>query len=627
MKYLIFFFLVCANQLLIAQTDRYLFPIQPGQTASLAGTLGELRSNHFHSGIDIRTNNQVGYAVVATQSGYVSRAAMSAGGYGNVLYVRHPDGNTSVYAHLDSFSGAVGKYVLQEQYRRKTFDIDLYFRQNQFPVNKGDTIALSGNTGSSSGPHLHFDIRDKNNLALDPLSFKFPEVVDNASPYTEKLALKTLNTQSRINDRFGRTEFYVQRNGNDFFLPYPILAYGDIGIELLAKDKLAIGSPYFGGVNFVEVYENDQLIFKQAIEKLDLAEGRAINTLLNFRTLRGNNNKFYKLYVDDGNSLPFYPLATNKGIVKVKSGEEKSIKIIYKDIFSNAATLNFKLKGTQPDQQILLDNSVKGNFKYEIQDNTLSLVINEALAKDVKAIAFTKGMVDTITLAYGGKYSSTYLIDLTKKLPDSIYLGNEKVITHFKAMVPSSNAYTYYGDYAEIFFPKGSLYDTLFLKVREGILGDSTKFIEVGDPQVPLHRFISISWKNDMSKRWTKNWGVYRRTGNELSYAGGSVSNDRIKFNIRDFGVYQLAQDTIPPSIKPIVVNSSNVVFKIKDDLSGIERYEANINGKWLLMHLDGKSGTIKSERLNKEELLKGDLVIVVSDRAGNVSTYKQLIP
>lgn len=627
MRYLIFFFLVCAHQFVIAQTDRYVFPIQPGQTASLAGTLGELRSNHFHTGIDIRTNNQIGYAVVATQSGYISRAAMSAGGYGNVLYVRHPDGNTSVYAHLDSFSGAVGKYVLQEQYRRKTFDIDLYFRQNQFQIKKGDTIALSGNTGSSSGPHLHFDIRDKNNLALDPLSFNFPEVVDNAAPYTEKLALKTLNTQSRINDRFGRTEFYVQRNGNDFFLPYPILAYGDIGIELLAKDKLATGSPYFGGVNFVEVYENEKLVFKQAIEKLDLTEGRAINALMSFRTLRGNNNKFYKLYVDDGNTLPFYPVAANKGIIKIKSGEEKSIKIIYKDIFSNSATLNFKLKGTQPDQQILLDNTVKGNFKSEVQDNTLSLSINEALTKDVKAVAFSKGAVDTISLAYGGKFSSTYLIDLTKKLPDSIHLANEKLITHFKAMVPSTTAYTYYGDYAEIFFPKGSLYDTLFLKAKEGRLQDSTRFIEVGDPLVPLHRFISIAWKHDMSKSWTKTWAVYRRAGSELSYVGGSVSNERIKFNIREFGVYQLAQDTIPPSIRPIVVNNANVSFKIKDDLSGIERYEANINGKWLLLHFDGKSGTIKSERLNKEELLKGDLVIVVSDRAGNIATYKQLIP
>lgn len=266
-------------------------------------------------------------------------------------------------------------------------------------------------------------------------------------------------------------------------------------------------------------------------------------------------------------------------------------------------------------------------MKSEVQDNTLSLSINEALTKDVKAVAFSKGAVDTISLAYGGKFSSTYLIDLTKKLPDSIHLANEKLITHFKAMVPSTTAYTYYGDYAEIFFPKGSLYDTLFLKAKEGRLQDSTRFIEVGDPLVPLHRFISIAWKHDMSKSWTKTWAVYRRAGSELSYVGGSVSNERIKFNIREFGVYQLAQDTIPPSIRPIVVNNANVSFKIKDDLSGIERYEANINGKWLLMHFDGKSGTIKSERLNKEELLKGDLVIVVSDRAGNIATYKQLIP
>ncbi|MCZ8217525.1 MAG: hypothetical protein O9262_14875, partial [Cyclobacteriaceae bacterium] len=351
---------------------------------------------------------------------------------------------------------------------------------------------------------------------------------------------------------------------------------------------------FFGGVNFVEVYVNEQLVFKQAIEKLDLTEGRAINALMNFRALRGSNNKFYKLYIDDGNTLAFYPLAVNRGMINIKGGEEKSIKVIYKDIFANTSTLNFKLKGSEPDKQILLDNSVKGNFKSEIQDNTLSLSINEPLAKDIKAIAFSKNTVDTIDLAYGGKFSSTYLIDLTKKLPDSIHLANEKLITHFKALVPSTSVYTYYDDNAEIFFPKGSLYDTLFLKVRNGRLIDSTRFIEIGDPLVPLHRFISVAWKHDMTKTWTKNWGVYRRTGNQLSYVGGSVVNDRIKFNTRDFGIYQLAKDSIPPSIKPIIVNNARVSFRIKDDLSGIDRYEANINGKWLLMHLDGKSGTIK---------------------------------
>ena len=147
-------------------TEGYLFPINPGQANYLAGTMGELRASHFHGGIDIRTGNRIGLPVLATQSGYVSRAQASAFGYGTVLYVTHADGKVSVYGHLDKITGKLGAFVKKEQYRRKTFEISLAFAPNEFPVNRGDTIALSGNTGSSQGPHLHFEIREGNREKL-----------------------------------------------------------------------------------------------------------------------------------------------------------------------------------------------------------------------------------------------------------------------------------------------------------------------------------------------------------------------------------------------------------------------------------------------------------------------------
>jgi murein DD-endopeptidase MepM/ murein hydrolase activator NlpD len=230
--------------------EKYLYPINPGLPGSLAGTMGELRSTHFHSGIDIRTDNIIGLPVLASKSGFISRVTVSPSGYGNVMYITHPDGNTTLYAHLDRFSGPVADYILQEQYRRKTATVDLYFRDNQFAVKRGDTVALSGNSGSSSGPHLHFDIRDPNNYALDPLLVEsFSEITDNLPPAVEKIALKTLDINSRINDKFGRFEFYAQRVGNNFILPVPILASGNIGVEILAKDKLAAKSKFYGGVN------------------------------------------------------------------------------------------------------------------------------------------------------------------------------------------------------------------------------------------------------------------------------------------------------------------------------------------------------------------------------------------
>jgi len=152
-----------------ADGERYLYPIYPGQPGSLAGTMGELRTTHFHSGIDIRTDNRIGLPVRASKSGYISRIAVTASGYGNVIYITHPDGYTTLYAHLDKFLGAVAEHVRKEQYAKKTGEIDLSFTEDQFRVKQGDTIALSGNSGGSTGPHLHFDIRDPQNFAVDPL--------------------------------------------------------------------------------------------------------------------------------------------------------------------------------------------------------------------------------------------------------------------------------------------------------------------------------------------------------------------------------------------------------------------------------------------------------------------------
>ncbi|HEY9047861.1 MAG TPA: M23 family metallopeptidase, partial [Ohtaekwangia sp.] len=259
--------------------EKYLYPINPGQPGSLAGTMGELRSTHFHSGIDIRTNNMIGFAVLASKSGYISRASMGGNGYGNVLYITHPDGNTTLYAHLDQFKGAVAPFVLQEQYKLKSGEIDLFFPKDQFKVKQGDTIALSGNSGGSTGPHLHFDIRDSNNYALDPLKIgAFKEIVDNIPPSPEKIALITLDADSRINDRFGRYEFYSNKVGNNYVITSPILASGQIGIEILAKDKMAYKSPFYGGVNFLEVWVDSALVFRQLIDRLNVAETRTIYT-------------------------------------------------------------------------------------------------------------------------------------------------------------------------------------------------------------------------------------------------------------------------------------------------------------------------------------------------------------
>ena len=188
---------------------------------------------------------------------------------------------------------------------------------------------------------MHFDIRDKNNFALNPLLVEsFPEITDDLPPAVEKIALRTLDINSRINDRFGRFEFYAKRVGNNFVFDVPILATGTIGVEILAKDKLAPNSRFYGGVNYIQVRVDSQLIFNQSIDKLNVAKGRHILTVMDFKTLRSSGTRFYKLFLDDGNGLNFYDKSPGDGKIKVDSGDDKDVEVTMKDSYGNASKLS-----------------------------------------------------------------------------------------------------------------------------------------------------------------------------------------------------------------------------------------------------------------------------------------------
>jgi len=602
--------------------EKYLFPIRPGVQGSLAGTMGELRSTHFHSGIDIRTNNEIGWPVLASKSGYISRAGVSGSGYGNVLYVSHPDGTTTLYGHLDRFNGLVGDYILKERYRRKTSDIELFFRNGQFNVQQGDTIAFAGNTGSSGGPHLHFDIR-RNNTALDPLKFEFNEIRDNTSPIIQKIALVTLDATSRINDQFGRFEFYVARVGNTYSLPTPILASGNIGIELLGYDRLE-NVHYRCGINFIDMFLDDQKIFSQQIEEVNLSDTRGIYSLMDFKALRNHGNRFYKLYVDDGNNLGFYKTSPGTGKIQVNPNQPSTAKIVARDIFGNASEVTLKLKPSTPIKEVRYLEPAKKPVAYDIQENTLTIIVQPCSGK--KTILYSRGTAKEIEPDYYNASKAIYLFDLRKAIPDSINICDQTLKPNIKVSIPSGIEYKFFSDPFDIQFPKNALFDTLYLSTNHQITFDSTEIFSIGNPLVPLNRSIAVSLKPTLIYSTNKNVSVYRVIGKGLSYHGGKWVNGQMQFSTRELGNFTIMADTIPPAISVIYCNNQSARFRIRDNLSGIDSFEATINGKWLLMNYDAKSATIMSERLNKNETLRGDFELTVTDNAGNKKTYKQKI-
>lgn len=602
--------------------NNYLFPIRPGTTSIITGTMGELRNTHFHAGLDIDTPG-VGYPVLSVQDGYISRATCTTGGYGNVLFITHPDGNTTVYAHLDEFKGSVGDYVRRERYTRKVSEIDLMFNPNQFPVSRGELIALSGNTGGSGGPHLHFEVRNNNNEAINPLVYQFTEVKDHVAPLAFKIALKTMDSKSRINDQFGRFEFSVVRHGNNYSLPYPILASGHIGVEVLAHDKME-NTRFRYGINYIDMKVNDQVMFTQTIDKIDLSESRRILTLMDYKVLELKGARFNKLYIDDGNQLNYYAGVEKKSGVVV-GDTETPVQISLKDFDGNISKINFTLKPSNPVDETLLLGMMNKPFETEYQENILKVSVKTCLQEKEEIVVWQKGKSTSINAAYKGKNQSVYLVDLQQYLPDSISTCQGAINYSFQDRIPSETDYTYYSDILDVEFPKSSLYDTTFLTVSYDTLQGKESF-KIGNRLVPLHQSIGITLKPHLNYTPTKDLGVYRKEGNSYSYLPAEWKNNRIRFNTREFGEFVIRRDTLAPTITPVSVNATSARLKIRDNLSGISYFEANISGEWLLMVYDYKTGYIKSEKLDKAKPLKGDFELKVVDNAGNEKIYKQKI-
>ena len=607
--------------------ESFLYPINPGLPGSLSGTMGELRSTHFHSGLDIRTNNIIGLPVLASKSGYISRISVGPTGYGNVIYVTHPDGYTTIYAHLDRFREDVADYVLKEHYRKRSSQVNLYFKPDQFPVKRGDTIAFSGNSGSSGGPHLHFDIRDKNNFALNPLLVEnFPEIRDELPPAVEKLALRTLDKDSRINDRFGRFEFYARRVGNNYVFDVPILAHGNIGIEVLAKDRLAPGSRFHGGVNYIQVHVDSQLVFNQSIDKLNLAHSRQILTVLDFPTMRSEGDRFYKLFRDDGNTLHFYDASPGDGKIRITDGDDKNVKVTLSDTFGNTSTLTFSLRPSPPTETVALLEPLKTDLEFTIQENVLQITSKPCSADSNRAVLHTRYGTRVIKADYANKNRAIFLLDLRKEIPDSVVFCTGVVKPRIAATIPNRTKYDFYSDRLDIQFPAASLYDTLYLQTDYRIADDGSEIFRIGSPLIPLNQSIQVTFRPARKINWKASTGVYLIGAKGYSYVGGKWENGAVRFRTRDFGEFTILEDNTPPTIRPVVVNDHVARFKIDDDMSGISSFRATINDQWLLMYHDPKTQSLWSERLDKNQLLKGEFKLVVVDNAGNRSVYTKVI-
>ncbi len=613
---------------IIAQTNLkgyYLCPVHPGKPNYLNGNMGELRPDHFHAGLDFRTNQDNSSLVYAAADGYISRIIVSEYGYGNALMLKHPNGTTSLYAHLEKFNKQIADYVRQKQYEKQTFALEILFDSTSFlKFKKGESIANAGNTGSSGGPHLHFEIRDKNNYILNPLMFGFTELTDKVSPTFNSIAIRTLDKNSRINNDFGFFEFYPQKiSNNQFLIKNLIVVRGLLGLEVSIHD-MSEGSWGRNGVTTIEVKMDGKTIYAHDLSSYLMEKTRFINLHVDYEQERTRNIRYQNCYVLNGNELNIYKTDENKGKIKIYDNKVHSIEVIIKDAYDNASTLSFNLQGTEFKQNSEFSkvNHVKPIIKYYLFNNILEVKSKPAFNEN--AIFYIKGKEIILKSEYTKQNESIYLWDLNTGLPDSVMINKKKQNFNFKdIVVPNINKpASFFNDSLKISFLPNSLFDTLYLEVKK-----QKDTISIGRLTIPLKSDIVISYtpaQKNIDKQRTAIYNLKWRRG---LYKGGTWKGESIVFTTKELGTFTLKTDTTPPTVKFRSTPTSNLITcTILDDMSGIASYKATINGEWLLMNYDPKYSKLWSEKLDQKKPLKGNFVLQVTDNAGNVSILEKVL-
>lgn len=532
----------------------------------LSGTFGELRNNHFHSGIDIKTYGAIGKPLLAVADGYVSRVAVSAGGFGKAVYITHPNGFTSVYGHCDRFADSLARWVRAEQYRLESFAVNLFPEPEKFLVKKGEVIAYSGNSGSSMGPHLHFELRKtEGEIPVNPLLFGY-DIRDFIRPTMQRMKIYPVGSNSLIGGRNKITEFALAGWGPNY--------------RLKDGDTISLsGTFYFGidtydllndannknGVYAVRLLVDSVEFYSHRMDGFSFDESRCINSLIDYDDYARRKVRFQKTYIAPGNKLSVYETRTRRGLIDFNDGKLHRMQYVVEDANGNISVLTFYVQAVPPDFRDAMQQVVNPKTQMVFDWDS-----DSEFSTDDLRLELPRGtLYDTLSFAFSQSPA-----------------GKEFYTPLYKVHHPGVPMH----DYGKI-----------YLKPQGLPSGSEGKALVVQVP--PKGDLIPVGGK------WEKGWLVAP---------------------IRSFGTYAVVVDSVAPTIAAVnitngknVSGQKNITFRIDDALSGIADYRGTIDDKWILMDYDAKNKlltyTIDHRMPKGNSLLK----LEVTDARGNKKSYQ----
>ena len=379
----------------------------------LSSNFAEIRTNHFHSGIDIKTQGVVGKNVYAIDDGYVSRISVSSGGYGKALYITHLNGYVSVYGHLKNFNEKITRYLRRKQYEQERFKVSLYLRTDFISVKKGEIIAQSGNTGFSGGPHLHFEIRDaQTEHPLNPLLFGF-DVKDTKPPKILKIYLYPVGKNTAIDGKNADKVWQVQAFKGAFSLKGKKIpqVHGQVGFGIQAFDYANNShnriAPYS-----IELQVDSTTIYQHILNEFSFYETRDINSHIDYSRRIRHKTKIHRIFTAPNNRLSIYKQLKNRGVVEFTDGKIHHIKFIVRDVKGNQSVLKFKVKS--------LAKQPKLSAKKQIYSMAMPYdKANYVIKKDVRISIPKNGLYDSLFFTFSksntpnGAYSPVYQVHNT----------------------------------------------------------------------------------------------------------------------------------------------------------------------------------------------------------------------